>query len=62
MTKWSKKLIQETKTLFRDEYGTELSTEDAIECLENMTRLAEILVESYREQKARGIDILADSD
>lgn len=59
MTQWSEKLIQETKDLFKDDYGKELSTEDAIECLENITRLAETLLDIYEEQKARGIDILA---
>ena len=62
MTNWSEKLIQETKDLFKDDYGKELSTENAIECLENMARLAETLIDIYQEQKAKGIDILADTD
>jgi len=62
MTNWSEKLIQETKTIFKDDYGKELSTEDAIECLDNMTRFAETLIDIYQEQKAKGIDILADTD
>ena len=62
MTNWSERLIQETKTILKDDYGKELSTEDAIECLDNMTRFAETLIDIYQEQKAKGIDILADTD
>jgi|GEM_PF-4921420 len=62
MRSWSDEMIQKTKTLFRDEYGKELSTEDAIECLDNMTRFAETLIDIYQEQKANGIDILAEAD
>ena len=62
MTQWSDEMIQKTKTLFQDKYGKELSTEDAIECLENITRFAETLIEIYQEQKARGIDVLANKD
>ena len=62
MTRWSDEMIQKTKSLFHDEYGKDLSTEDAIECLENMTRFAETLIYIYQEHKARGIDILVDVD
>jgi len=62
MTHWSNKLIQETKDLFKDDYGKELTTEDAIECLENITSFAETLLDIYKEQKARGIGILAKND
>jgi len=62
MTKWSDEMIQKTKTLFHDKYGKELTTQDAIECLENITRFAGTLIDIYEEQKARGIDILKEAD
>ncbi len=62
MREWSDEMIQRTKDLLKDDFGKELSTEDAIECLDNMTRFAETLIEIYQEQKARGIDILAEAD
>ncbi len=62
MRNWSNEMIQKTKDLFKDDYGKELSTEDAIECLDNMTRFAETLIDIYQEQKAKGIDILSDTD
>ncbi len=54
-------MIQKTKTLFQDKYDEELTTEDAIECLENVSRFAETLMDIYQEQKGRGIDVLADN-
>jgi len=62
VTQWSDEMIQKTKTLFHDKYGKELTSEDAIECLENMSRFAETLVDIYQQQKARGIDILKEDD
>ncbi|MEW6410928.1 MAG: hypothetical protein AB1483_00485 [Candidatus Zixiibacteriota bacterium] len=60
MTQWSEKLIQETKVLFKDKSGKELSAEDAIECLDNMANFAEVLLDIYYKEKAKGNDILAD--
>ena len=62
MKSWSDEMIQKTKDLFREQNGVELSTDDAIECLENITRFAELLIDIYQEQKARGIDVLEDGD
>jgi len=62
VTQWSDEMIHRTKNLFKDEYGKELSTEDAIECLDNMTNFAETQIDIYQKQKARGIDIPADVD
>ena len=62
MTPWSDDMIQKTKDLFKDDHGKELTTEDAIECLDNMTRFTETLIDIYQEQKARGIDTLTDTD
>ena len=55
-------MIQKTKDLFRNQNEVDLSNEDAIECLENVTRFAETLIEIYQKQKAKGIDILAEAD
>ncbi len=62
MRDWSEKLIQETKDLFGPKYGRELTREEAIECLDNMANLADLLIETYLDQKAKGHDILAKKD
>lgn len=62
MTQWSDEMIQKTKDLFRDQNGADLSTEDAIECLDNMTNFAETLIDIYLKEKARGNDMLTGSD
>ncbi len=49
MTHWSEELIQNTKDHFREHYSAELTTEDAIESLNNLTSLFELLMEWDRE-------------
>jgi len=51
VTQWSEELIQSTKDHLREHYGAELTTEDAIESLENLTYLFELLLKLYREDK-----------
>jgi hypothetical protein len=53
MTLWSEELIQSTKDHFREHYGAELTTDDAIESLNNLTALFEILMRWDREDKAK---------
>ncbi|MDF1544693.1 MAG: hypothetical protein P1R58_06275 [bacterium] len=49
MTPWSEELIQSTKDHFRKHYGAELTTDDAIESLNNLTAFFEILIRWDRE-------------
>jgi len=42
---WSDEMIQKTKDHFREHYGAEFSTEDAIESLNNIVNLFELLME-----------------
>lgn len=51
MREWSNEMIQKTKDHFREHYGAELSTEDAIESLENLTGFFELLMKWDREDK-----------
>ena len=58
MRDWSDEMIQKTKAHFKEHYGAELSTDDAIESLDNMVALAELLIDWYYKEKAKGNDIL----
>jgi hypothetical protein len=49
MTQWSEESIQKTKDHFREYYGAELTTEAAIESLNNLTSFFELLIEWDRE-------------
>lgn len=53
MTPWSEESIQRAKDLFREHYGAELTTDDAIESLNNLTAFFEILMRWDREDKAK---------
>ena len=57
MTQWSAEMIQKTKDHFAELYGVELSTEDAIESLNNMATYLEIVIGWYESEKAKGSDI-----
>ena len=62
MIQWTEKDIQETKDHFREHYNAELSTEDAIESLNNLTAYVKLLIDWYEEEKAKGNDILCKVD
>jgi hypothetical protein len=46
----SEEIIQRTKIFFRDHYGEELTTEKAIECVNNLTNYFEILIDWDRNK------------
>ena len=50
---WSDEMIQKTKDHFREHYGAELTTEDAIESLNNLTNLFELLMKWDQESKEK---------
>jgi hypothetical protein len=56
MRNWSDQIIQRTKNFFRDKYGKELTTEEAIECMENVSNLADLLRDWDRSKRIKGED------
>jgi len=51
MRDWSDEMIQKTKDHFREHYNVEFSTKDAIESLENITNLFDLLLEWDKKDK-----------
>jgi uncharacterized 2Fe-2S/4Fe-4S cluster protein (DUF4445 family) len=50
---WSKELILSTKNNFREHYGAELTTEDAVESLNNLTGYFELLIKWDRKENQK---------
>ena len=50
MTHWSDETIQNTINHFRDHYGAELSTDDAIESLDNLVAYFQTLIRWSQEK------------
>ena len=50
---WSDEMIQKTKDHFVELYGVELSTEDAIESLNNMATYLEIVIDWYESERTK---------
>ena len=45
MRDWSDEMIRKTKGHFKEHYGVEMSTDDAVESLNNITQFIELLIE-----------------